>query len=57
MVKCDIKGCSKPMAVMHPTNERTDGGLFENVTTKRAYHICTACIETLGLKEKEKKKA
>jgi len=56
MVKCDVKGCGKPMAVMHPTNERTDGGLFENVTTKRAYYICTACIETLGLKEEKIKK-
>ena len=49
MTKCDIKGCEKPMNVMHPTKPRVDGGLFENLDTGRAYHICNECIEKLGL--------
>ena len=49
--KCDIKGCGKSMNDMHPTEERKDGSLYENLTTKRAFFICTECEVKLGLKK------
>lgn len=52
--KCDIAGCGKPMNPIYPTSERTDGSLFENLKTKRAYFICSACEKDLGLIDKKK---
>ena len=55
MVKCNIKGCGKLMNKMHLIDARTDGNLYENLETKRTYHICTECEVKLGLKEEKKK--
>lgn len=54
MAKCDIKGCNKLMTIMHPIDLRKDGNLYENLGTKRTYHICTECELNLGLKKEKK---
>ena len=51
MVKCDV--CGKAMAPMHPTQDRKDGSLYENLKTKRAYHICTKDEEKFGFVKKK----
>jgi len=55
MTKCDITNCGKEMTVMHPTEARKDGALFQNLDSGRAYFICNGCIEKLGLRDMRKK--
>jgi len=54
MAKCDIISCGKSMTPMHATASRTDGALFQNMDSGRAYHICNECIDHLGLKDMRK---
>jgi len=52
MTKCDVKECGKEMIKMPST--RTDGNLYENLGTGRAYLICTECEDKLLVVKKVK---